>query len=241
MANNPFVFEWPVDQNGYELEHLAFNLDFPEGSFLSPGARTLGDEAVENHRKGRAGNYWVRARGGPPRYYLPLEHQPGLWREFAEACSSIEGVLAFVGRFGLLAEGDHDEVSQILSVAERIRVIAACLDRGDRQAASKVLSGYPPRLTEPLRWNERAARFEAVLVPTSLRDALLHQAAETIAQNYQWRRCGNEGCSHWFRVGTGAATIRRDYCSNRCRVASARRQKQAADGVFQNLRERISE
>ena len=170
----------------------------------------------------------IRPKGGPPRYYRPLDDYPGLWRPFAETCSSVEGVLTFVREFGLLTDRGTEGPDEILSTAERIRDIVTLLDDSDRAGAAGLLNRYPPRISEPLYWNDRSARFETRLVPFTLRHALLHQAAETIAGNYQWRRCGNEGCPPWFRLGQGAHTIRREYYSNRCRVAHARRQKQGA-------------
>ena len=78
-------------------------------------------------------------------------------------------------------------------------------------------------------------KFEWRFVPHSLRDALLFQAAEAIAGNRRFQRCRNEHCPNWFQLGPRSAaegnrtvTARRQFCSDRCRVASARRQKRTA-------------
>jgi hypothetical protein len=220
---NPFVFQWPVDRDGYALVRVGgdksgYPMDHPFWT-----ANTLLSSAS-------AGYDAIRRVGGPLQYYFPLEDAPGLWRQFAEKCTGLDGVLSFVSEFGLLtntASVDGRELGDtpdaILGTAERIRYIAALLDAGNRRAAADTLIEYPPRVIELLRWNDRAARPETILVPVDLRHALLHQAAETIAHNYQWRPCGNDDCPQWFRIGTGAATARREYCSNRCRVAASRR------------------
>jgi len=207
MVDNPFVFVWPVDRDGYAIEHVG-----------PTGTTVLGSVQYDV----------IRPKGGPLLYYRPLDEHPGLWRQFVETCSSIEGVLTFVREFGLLTDRETEPADEILRTAERIRRIVTLFDEGDRAGAARLLNLHPPRISEPLYWNDRSARFETRLVPFTLRHALLHQAAETIASNYQWRRCRNEGCPHWFRLGQGAHTIRREFCSNRCRVAHARRQKQEA-------------
>jgi hypothetical protein len=80
----------------------------------------------------------------------------------------------------------------------------------------------------------KPGKFEWRFVPHSLRDALLFQAAEAIAGNRRFQRCRNEGCPNWFQLGPHTAaegnrtiTARRQFCTDRCRVASARREKRA--------------
>src|SRR5262245_58224363 len=111
-----FRFEWPVDQAGYELVHVAASQG---GSLLS----------------GQVAHDIIRARDGAPRYYRPLD-DPGLWRRFADSCESAYGVLAFVTEFGLLAETrswsneQGERLDSILNTAELIRQIAQQLDAG---------------------------------------------------------------------------------------------------------------
>jgi hypothetical protein len=100
------------------------------------------------------------------------------------------------------------------------------LDGRNRHGAGKLLNFQPPRMKEVLEWNDQIGRSETWLVPLDLRSALLHQAAQAIVGNHQWRRCRNQGCPHWLQLGgPRGATIRREFCSDRCRVASARRHK----------------
>jgi hypothetical protein len=208
VVKNPFVFEWPVDQHGYEIEHAKGD---DRGTLLS--SVTLDS---------------IRPAGGPPRYYRPLEEHPGLWRQFADTCLSFEGVLAFVREFGLLTHLwiDRDYPDEVLKTAELVRQVATKLDDGDRREAADLLNVRPPQIAEVLDWNDRIGRFETRLVPLDLRSALLHQAAEAIAGNHQWRRCRNQGCPRWLQLGgPRGVTVRREFCSDRCRVASARRHK----------------
>jgi hypothetical protein len=207
VAKNPFVFEWPVDQHGYEIEHSK-----------GDGESLLGSVTVE----------FIRPAGGPPRYYRPLEERPDLWRQFADTCLSFERALAFVREFGLLTDlwNGRDYPDEILKTAELIRQVATKLDGGDRREAADLLNFRPPRIVEVLDWNDRIGRFETRLVPLDLRSALLHQAAEAITGNHQWRRCRNQGCPRWLQLGgPRGVTVRREFCSDKCRVASARRRK----------------
>ena len=206
---DPFTFDWPVDQDGYVLNLVApeeREADLEKGVLLAGGKKDQ-----------------ITAKGGPLRYYRPLENE-GLWRRFGETCISLDGVMRFVSEFGLLF-GERDNPHSVLEWAEQIRNIAARVDKGDRQDAADLLNERPPSIVEILAWNDRGARFETRLVPYNLRDALRHQAAETISGNRRWRRCRKEGCPQWFRLGSGASTERREFCSDRCRVASARSHK----------------
>lgn len=214
MNDSPFRFVWPVDQLGYEIEHV--KLKEPRG---------LGMEREYDV---------IRPRGGPLRYYWPMD-EDGLWRQFAESCNSIEGVLRFVAQFGRLGRVEPERFDIILSNAEFLRLIAGRLDAGDRASAATLFTqGGLPNLKEAILWsNEKPEVFEFRLIPLSLRDALLHQAGEAITGNRRFRRCRNESCPNWFRLGhranTGEGrrtyTARREFCSDRCRVASARRHK----------------
>jgi hypothetical protein len=212
MNADPFRFAWPVDQDGYKI-------------WVN---RHDSETAL---RVGRNETVFIQPRGGPLRYYYPLGFE-GLWLRFAESCKSVEGALSFANEFGLPLTleselpGAGDEVSDFLREAELLRKIAERLDAGDRVSATKLLNeGGGAHVTEAILPNEKTAAFEVVLIPTTLLSALLHQAAEAIGGDRRFRRCRNEGCPNWFRVGPQAHTARREFCSDRCRVASARRQK----------------
>jgi hypothetical protein len=122
---------------------------------------------------------------------------------------------------------DNELVPLIGATAALIRKIAEQYDTGNRGAAVELFNDYGrPDLTAGIAGPNRAGRFEIALVPCDLRAALLQQTAETITGNYEWRRCRNESCPEWFRIGLGGKTKRRQFCSTRCRVAdAARRQK----------------
>ena len=209
-----YEFQWPVDQDGYFLDHV--DDDRPKGGGVLTAGLT-GD--------------FIRRRGGPLRYYRPMEAHPGLWRRFAETCISVEGVLSFVNDFGLLAasgkaEGhDYERPERILETATLIRHIAAELDSGERRSAVALFSLHAkPQLTAGIRRDERKEIYEFKLIPRTLRGALLLQAGEAITGNRRFRRCKN--CSEWFVLGPGGHTARRQFCRDRCRVAWARHHKQ---------------
>ena len=57
-----------------------------------------------------------------------------------------------------------------------------------------------------------------MLVPTSLADAMGLQALEWALGNLDLKAC--KQCGGWFRIGPGTGhSSRRDYCSDKCRVA----------------------
>jgi hypothetical protein len=214
MDETPFAFNWSVDQHGYELE-------------ATPDASGLAGQGV-----------FIKGRGGPLRYYWPLE-KDGLWLQFAETCQSRDGVLQFAGEFGLLrGRGSAPErVGDILLTAARLSQLGQRLQAGDRLAATKLFNGSGlPEMKEAILWYAaEPERFHFRLIPLSLRHALFHQAAEAITGNRRFRRCRNVGCPRWFRLGPRAATdsrhtytARREFCSDRCRVADARRRKREA-------------
>jgi hypothetical protein len=226
------MFEWPVDQAGYEIEHVeprevdgdSVLLGLPQGvrpHWSEPGLLSAGKFAYDV----------IRPCGGPLRYYRPLTEHPDLWRRFANISLSFEGVLGFVREFGLLSSEDYSmhDPGQILRTAARMLQIATKFDNQDRAAAAELLHTDLPVVTEILFWNDQRAQTETRFVPIDLRSALLHQATDAIAGNVQWRRCRNFGCPHWFRLGRGGVTARREFCSDRCRVAHARRQKREAN------------
>jgi hypothetical protein len=207
-----FQFEWAVDQAGYDYQQgLSFETNPPR--WTDP---------------------IIRARGGALRYYRPLEDHPGLWRRFATTCSSADGALDFVTQFGLPGDGPlqgpfgsrppgSEPLLHILSTAGLIRQIADKLDSGNRKAAADLFTRLAqPTLTAGLVWPDREAFPEFKLVPRTLRGALLIQAGEAITGDRKFRRCRND---EWFQLGSGAHTVHREFCSDRCRVAWARRHR----------------
>jgi hypothetical protein len=202
IDETPFRFAWQVDQDGYSIE------------------------SVESDGLGRPYEV-IRPKGGPYRFYRPLDDD-GLWLRFGEHCRSREDVLSFATEFGPLIQPPQ-RIDEILETATLIRQIADRLVKGDRGAAALLFDqhGIPSFKAAIIRDDTRVT-FEFVLIPLTLRDALLLQAGEAINRQRRFRRCRNERCSNWFRLGPGAKTERRQFCSDRCRVASARRSKKGA-------------
>jgi hypothetical protein len=210
-----FRFEWPVDQHGYSTERRR-----------QRDADGYGEGDFE----------YVCARGGPSRFYRPLDDS-GLWLRFADTCRSRERVLQFVGEYGMLRQ-QQDNLDHYERVARRLWAIHDRLSAGDRSSAAAIFTQrdfawFPTMMHETILWSpDRPEAFELGVIPHFLEDALKHQAAEAITGSRQFRRCRNEGCANWFRLGPRAKsegghtyTARREFCSDRCRVAHARRQK----------------
>jgi hypothetical protein len=222
MDESPFAFAWPVDQSGYEICQKHDDQET---------AQLLGKEKVE----------FVVPRGGPLRFYRPLDDD-SLWLRFAQNCRDNDGFILFAKEFGRLGhsqEGLDDRLDHILETAALLRKIWEHLQAGNRYSATLLFtkSGLPTMKEAILWYADAPERFHYRLIPLTLRDALLHQAGEAITGNRRFRRCRNEECPNWFRLGPHAAgeagpgqtiTARREFCSDRCRVASARRQKREA-------------
>jgi hypothetical protein len=210
-----FYLHWPVDQDGYETE---------------PG----GDHDADGYRY-EGGFERLRPRGGPQRFYRPLD-DAGLWLRFGETSRDREGVLQFVGEFGMLRQ-QNDSFGHYQRLAARLWAIHEQLQAGNRLSAANIFTDRSiplPQMFETILWSaNRPEAFEPVVVPYMLEDALKHQALEAITGNRRFRRCRNQGCANWFRLGPRTVTegrrqtftMRRAFCSDRCRVAHARRQR----------------
>jgi hypothetical protein len=154
--------------------------------------------------------------------------------------------LSFANEYGLLELPPSEWAEQgvplndFLIVAERLFRVAERLDAGDRLGAAITLSSgagtvgaaWAKMYVAVLPTGREASPLEYRLIPGTLRDALLHQAAEALVRNRRFRRCRNEQCLNWFRLGAHSThdggktyTARREFCSDRCRVAFARRHK----------------
>jgi len=213
MMADLFQFEWPVDQHGYRIERRGGrDADGYEGEFE-----------------------YISTCGGPSRFYRPLD-DGGLWLRFADTCRARDGVLQFVGEFGMLQQ-QSDSIDHYVRLAVRLWAIYERLSISDRRSAVEIFTDrrapfWSPSMYETFSWSpDRPDVFELAVVPRVLEDALKHQAAEAITGNRRFRRCRNEECANWFRLGPRAATegrrqtftARREFCSDRCRVAHARR------------------
>jgi hypothetical protein len=222
---DPFKLRWSVDQDGYEIKHVPTR--------TGPGPADAYFEEVS-----------ICPRGGPLREYRPMEDFPGLWRRFAE-CTDRSAALAFVKEFGLLFsievpkrpntiylnEDDDrppsDSVKTILGAAATMRRIIGLMDSKRRvEAAEQWNTWTRPLLTAHLGETARRGKYEFKLIPLTLSAALFLQAGDAIALDQEWRRCRNDGCAESFRVGAGGYSLRREFCSTKCRVASSNSAKQ---------------
>jgi hypothetical protein len=220
-----YEFEWPVDQWGYEIRTER------EEPFL-PLAWPLPPELACDVDR-------IYPKGGSATLYRPMDDEhAGLWLRFADTCTSAEGVLLFASSFGqLYSRCDnpagmyarrYDPLGPVLTLADVLRKIHMALCAGRRDIAEILYNhaDWVGFLSPRIQSNPKTFKSELKFVPASLASALLIQTGEAIARNTRFRCCRNEGCKEWFRVGKGAATARKEFCSDRCRVASARHHKQ---------------
>jgi hypothetical protein len=186
-------FEWPVDSDGYVI--------------VQRGG--TGEDLLSSFRY-----EVIRGRGGAQRLYQPMECEPGLWREFAETCRGAEEALKFSNKFGLLLDQEACHVDLMLNWSAHVRNIASLMDSHRRDAAIEQFNNLPhARASVCIENGELRPR------PSNLLSALLIQTGEALTGGHTFRACQNPKCQRWIKVGTGASTIRRKFCSDRCRVA----------------------
>jgi len=216
--------EWSVDQAGYELVHVTPPHDPAHPSGGGEWTSLLGFREPYDV---------IRGKGGSPRLYRPLEEHPGLYRRFAEQCESVEGLIEFANEFGLpiyrfnngyaVAEAKTEEVFRNRAFFMQI---ARALDNGDTDAAAHIFNHAPQAAMTCQLVKNSDGRFDSVIIPTSLAGAFLVQAMSEIRGESKFRRCKN--CPTWFPYGSGTGhTSRREFCSDRCRVAWGRRHRSA--------------
>lgn len=214
-----FQFSWPIDQDGYEFatyDHTSDGI----GATLLTGGRGV----------------QIRPKGGAPRFYRPLAENRGLYRQFAETVVDEESASQFVHSYGMLSYGLRDLIGgpwdgidfldDILKTSENIREICKAIDGLNRKRAAEIFNlSTSPIMRLHMDFNGSKAIYS--LVPQTLRGALYLQVAEEISKGTKFRRC--KTCQIWFPYGPGTGnTARKEFCSNRCRVAHGRRQAQGA-------------
>lgn len=220
------AFKWAVDEQGYDLVQK-------EEEEIASGVHRI------------AGIY-VERRGGELRWYRPLKERT-LFREFA-SISNDQGLLDFACRYGLLSAADGSEelwADWTSNIAALKRVIVA-IDEGRGNAVAQLFNeGIAPvnlgishdkpemmlpftieRARQPtarIRIQARkGARATLQLEPPSLLQAIWLQVAGQITSGTEYKKC--KQCPEWWPVGKGAYTSRREFCSDKCRVAWNRKQ-----------------
>jgi hypothetical protein len=191
------VLDWPVDRDGYEWAE-------------------------------DAGAGWVlRRRGGPNRFYRPLEDSPGLFRRFASLPNDRDAILRFTNEFGFITGAATDEfflLDRFDDQRRRLSYITSILDDDEYQDAeinnrARAAMALNTLLHHGFRmWLDISRDPPAMqLQPTTLYGAMMVQLAQEIAGVLKYRKCKH--CPEWFPLGKNQRTTRREFCSDRCRVA----------------------
>ncbi len=202
-----FQFEWPVDRDGYEWAHDRPGSEQPPYSILT-GLR----------------GWVIRPRGGPKAFYRPLEEQPGLFRRFASLPQDDrDAILEFTNLFGMLdGSTNGTQLDIIADRIERFHIITGALDYSSPLVAAVAFNDFfHPRFTVQMDAAKSPPRLS--VEPTTLYGAMMLQVAMEISGTSKFKKC--KQCPQWFPIGKKGATIRKEFCSDRCRVAWNRRQK----------------
>jgi hypothetical protein len=147
--------------------------------------------------------------GGSLRSYRPLITFEGLFRLFANAAPTPEGVLDFIGRFGPLTcdgldENQGEDVSLLIEHVEAMSKILNEYSHGHKVGLAQVLDSDGIQLGQikTVLINDPATRMPRLqLTVADLLTALWLQLGQTLSSGATIRRC--EQCGMLFEVGPG--------------------------------------
>ncbi len=174
----------------------------------------------------RRADVLIRPRDGGERSYRPfgLGAPPPLWRRFAGLWLGERAALVeFVGAFGLLFEdGKPQFLSAYRARMREFWIFTEIVDAFGLKEAEPMLDRVKPKLralSDPLA----DPPVPLTMAPVDLDNAMQLQLIEEIVGCPTWRLC--QACGTPFRLGKSAATKRRMWCSDGCRVNAFRRKR----------------
>ena len=217
-----FHFEWAIDQDGYEpasAEELPAGVERP---------------VLEEPPTG--GGWWIRRKGGPLRWYRPLESRRGLARglarRFAYLSKEPQAILKFANQFGFLGVGQTGFEEDVIEEhvwfwrqhMDFMRGVVKAIDAGDKSSAVQTFNQHvEPHMTV---WIETPPRSRPALHvgPMNLLAAMWFEIAGELTKGTQYKKC--ESCPTWFPYGsrTGHKKTKR-FCSDRCRKKAKRHEE----------------
>jgi len=198
-------------------------------------------------KKGGRRPYYLVATSDRFERLAPLDNFPALFAILADTPANPEGLRKFADNFGLLDSGTATNATKqsvpnmlhhqwVLKRAlaafekednhELMRLLAEGKKEGSHSSLTITLPGAAVGLAQVELRMEAGNKLEAVIVPSSLIQAIWTQFLLHAASNAQLLRC--EHCAKPFVVGSG--TNRRStakYCSNACKVAAFKARQEA--------------
>jgi hypothetical protein len=217
----PYVFEWPVDQDGYDIirEERSPHEGRTDATILGGGINRVS----------------IQRRGGPLHMTRPMETAPALWRNFGSRCVDEVSLLTFVNEHGLPFEHPNlpgAAVHVLLDLAMMFQDVGTAFEEKNEKKGREILNGcfgrnaysLPITMSATIVSSPRGSVLKPV--PRNLMTAMLVQAADAITGETRHRQCTN--CMNYFVVGVGYHSIRRDFCTNACRVAAGRKRLKGA-------------
>jgi hypothetical protein len=169
--------------------------------------------------------YRIVRSGGSLIPYWPLITFDGLFRQFANAPPTPEGVLDFIDRFGPLTEAGLDEErgEDAPSLITHVEAMSRVLDeysRGRKAGLAQVLDTNEIKLgeIETVLINDPATRTPRLkLCVADLLTALWLQLGQTLSSGATIRRCAQ--CGMLFEAGTGTGRrLDAKFCSDDHRI-----------------------
>ncbi len=212
-----FDFEWYVDQRGYEAVSAE---ELPEGM-----DRPILDDPPKT-------GWFLRRKGGPLRWYRPLEEHPGLFRRFACLPYEPQEILRFANEFGLLGanrvhdfvDGDlqehlHEREEDVLWWRPHITYMHDIVEGIDLGNENSMAEAFNRSVVPPMRPRievEHGKRRSLQIAPTTLLAAMWFQVAGELTDGTKFKKCLS--CSNWFPFGKGTGHRQtKSFCGDACR------------------------
>jgi hypothetical protein len=128
-------------------------------------------------------------------------------------------VLSFTEQFGFIKGIESDQVFLFDRFERDLQILKHVVSVIDEGPAFNAAWAFNSLLHPGFRlWMDTMENPPTMqVIPTTLYGALMVQAAQEIAGIVKFRKC--KQCPEWFPLGKSKGTTRKEFCSDRCRVA----------------------
>ncbi len=238
----PFDVDDLVEQ-GVDLGTIDEDLDVSVSERASPETAQLirtvqQEELLELQARAPAVSHYLLARSNTRVRYQPLDENPGLFMEFSETPTTLEGAKTFADKYGLVSQApmiftERAPCAKIFMefyfyirvMRELVQVWHSCEQTNDFESIAQDWNHHLSSARVVFKKFPGVPRPRLLLEPESLRDGMFLQLANAISGNSLLRRC--ICCPTWFAYGTGTGRRKSaHYCSDRCRKAAFNMRKE---------------
>ena len=183
----------------------------------------------------------LEPQSGPIECFDLFDSAPGLFLEFANTATTLQGVKRFADRYGSMSGGAYaeeirhwyppirqmrrvfrawDEAKATGNFKKIIRIIER---RADYRSFARYTESQGIGADVLLKADPSGGPARLCIRPSDLLDALGIQLALAIDGNQNLRPCAE--CRTWFPVASGGHRSDKEYCSDACRMRAYRKRK----------------